>query len=205
MKNTKKLKYSINSSVVILGAVIVTILLNAILVAFDSKIPLEVNLTRDEVFELTDETKEIVKKISEETKIILLYDSNTVSNKEMTLLTGIIEKYVQANDKIQMQTIDFVNNPMALTPYVEAVKTISSPYYSMIFAQGEEFETAEASTYITQEGKSNIERIITNKLATFADGFKISEITMVTGHGEKLNAGYESVMRMYNYTIKTVD
>ena len=60
MKNNKQIKYLINSSVIIVGAVLVTVLLNAVLVAFDSKIPLKVSLTRDEIYELTDETKEIV-------------------------------------------------------------------------------------------------------------------------------------------------
>lgn len=205
MKNTKKLKYLINSSVIVVGAVIITILLNAVLVAFDSKIPLEINLTRDEIFELTDETKEIVNQIDEETQIIVLYDGTTVISEQLTLLTDIIEQYTRQNENIQLSTIDFMNNPMALTPYVEAIKTISNPYYAMIFVQGDLYETAESSSYVTTEGKSNIERIITNKLATFADGFKISEITLVTGHGEKLNEVFESVLGMYNYQINTVD
>ena len=45
MKNNKQIKYLINSSVIIVGAVLVTVMLNAVLVAFDSKIPLKVSLT----------------------------------------------------------------------------------------------------------------------------------------------------------------
>ncbi len=202
MKNKKTLKYLINSSVIIAGAVIVTVLLNAVLVAFDSKIPLKISLTRDEIYELTDETKEIVDRVDEDTKIAVLYNGQTTD--DLTLLTDIIEKYTQRNEKIEMETVNFID-PTALAPYSEAAKSITNPHYAMIFVQGDRFETAEASSYISTEGTSNIERIITNKLASFVDGFKISSVTMTTGHGEKNNSGFEAVLNMYNYNIKTID
>jgi len=68
MKNRKKLKYSLNSSVVIIGAILVTILVNSILVAFDNKISLEIDFTKDEIYRLTDETKDVIEKIDKDTK-----------------------------------------------------------------------------------------------------------------------------------------
>lgn len=201
--HNKKLKYLINSSVIIVGAIVVTILLNTILVTFDDKMSLEINLTKDEIYELTDETNDIVDQIDQETTITVLYDGQMTD--DMMLLTNIIDKYAQRNENIKMESVDFLNNPTALAPYSEAIKNISNPYYAMIFTQGDQFDTAEASSYISTEGYSNIERIITNKLATFVDGYKISSITLTTGHGEKSNSGFESVLSMYNYTVNTVD
>lgn len=203
MKRNKKLKYVMNSSVVIAGAVLITILVNAVLVAFDSKIPLEISLTRDEIYELTTETKQIVDGIQEDTDIVILYDGQLT--EDMMLLCDIVELYAKRNEKIHLKTVDFVNSPMDLAPYSEAIKSISSPYYAMIFVQGERFDTAEASSYISSAGNSNIERIITNKLATFVDGFQISSIVMTTGHGEKIKSGFESVLDMYNYNISSID
>lgn len=206
MKNTKKMKYAINSSVVIIGAVIITILLNAILVSFDSKIPLEISLNKDEIFSLTDESKEIADQIDEDTQIVILYDGTSVSNQQMTLLTNIIDQYVHRNEKISYKTIDYYTNPMELVmSYPEAVNSLSDPRYAMIFVQGDKYDVAEASSYISNSGKSNIERIITNKLATFVDGFRFSEVVLTTGHGEKLNEVFDSVLKMYDYKTKTVD
>lgn len=203
MKQNKKMKYFMNSSVVIAGAVLITILLNAVLVAFDSKIPLEISLTRDEIYELTTETKQITDSIKEDTDIVILYDGQLT--EDMMLLTDIVELYTKHNDKIHLKTVDFANRPMDLAPYSEAIKSISNPHYAMIFVQGERFDTAEASSYISSTGNSNIERIITNKLATFVDGFQISSIVMTTGHGEKANSGFESVLDMYNYRVSSID
>lgn len=203
MRNTKKLKYSINSSVVIIGAIIVTLLVNALLVAFDNKISLEVDLTKNELYKLTDETKEVIKQIDEETKIVVLY--NGQQSEIMNILTTIINKYSEENENIVGEVVDYYSNPMALTEYVNAIKSLSYPDYSMIFVQGDKYDTAEVSSYVTSSGYSNIENIITNKLATFVDGFQISEILMTEGHGEKGNAGFEAVLSMYNYQMRSIN
>ena len=206
MKQKKNVKYFINSSVIIIGAVIVTILLNAILVNFDSKIPLEISLNHDEIYELTEESKKIADQIQEKTEIIILYDGTTVINEQMTLLTNIVDMYTKRNENITYKTLDYYSNPMDLVmSYPEAVNSISDPRYAMIFAQGDKYDVAEAASYISNNGKSNIERIITNKLATFADGFMFSEITLITGHGEKRNEVFDSVLGMYDFDITTVD
>lgn len=203
MKNTKKLKYSINSSVVIIGAIIITLLVNALLVAFDNKISLEVDLTKNELYKLTDETKEVIEQIDEETKIVVLY--NGQQSEIMNILTTIINKYSEANENIVGEVVDYYSDPMALTEYVNAIKGLSYPDYSMIFVQGDKYDTAEVSSYVTSSGYSNIENIITNKLATFVDGFQISEILMTEGHGEKGNAGFEAVLSMYNYQMRSIN
>ncbi len=203
MKNTKKLKYSINSSVVIIGAIIITFLVNAILVAFDNKISLDIDLTKNELYKLTDETKEVISQIDEETKIVVLY--NGQQSEIMTILTTILNKYSEENENIVAEVLDYYNDPMALTSYVNAIKELSYPDYSMIFVQGDKYDTAEVSSYVTSSGYSNIENVITNKLATFVDGFKISEILMTEGHGEKANAGFSAVLSMYNYQMSNIN
>ena len=206
MKQKKHIKYFINSSVIVVGAVIVTILLNAILVNFDSKIPLEISLNRDEIYALTEESKKIADQIEKPTDIVVLYDGTSVINEQMMLLTNIIDLYTKRNDKITLKTIDYYSNPMELVmAYPEAVNSISDPRYAMIFVQGDKYDIAESASYISAGGKSNIERIITNKLATFADGFMFSEITLTTGHGEKLNEVFDGVLGMYDFDIQTVD
>ena len=203
MKNTKKLKYSINSTVVIIGAIIIALLVNGFLVAFDSKLSLEIDLTKDEIYRLTEESQSVVDKIDEETKIIVLY--NGQASELMTILTSVIEKYTDRNEKITYEVVDYYSNPLALSEYVSAVKMISSPDYAMIFVQGDKYDVAEVSSYITTTGRSNIENIITNKLASFVDGYSISEIMFTTGHGEKSNAGFEAVLNMYNYQLKSIN
>ncbi len=203
MKNTKKTKYSINSAVVIAGAILITLLLNGLLVAFDNKISLEVDFTKEEIYRLTEETETVLDKIDKETKIVILY--NGQATEMMTVLTSVIEKYTDKNENITYEVIDYYSNPLAMSEYVSAVRMISSPDYAMIFVQGDKFDVAEASSYFTTTGRSNIENVITNKLAGFVDGYTISKIMFTTGHGEKSNAGFEAVLKMYNYQLRSIN
>lgn len=211
MKN-KKLKYSLNSSVIVIGAVIAAILLNMILVTFDSKIPLKISFVRDEIYKLTDETNEIIDKIDEETKIAVLFAETGNSQYDsqyseiLKIQQNIIEKYNARNDKITFEVIDFVTDYMYLaSTYPKAVTEIENPYCAMIFTQGERYEVAEAASYITADNKSDIERVITNKLASFVDGFSLSSVLMTEGHGETNNSGFVSVLEHYNYNTETID
>ena len=204
MKNTKKRKLAINSSVIIIGAVIVTVLLNMLLISFDEKIPLEISLTRDKIYELTDETIEVVDQIKVDTQIILLYESNSVVQEDLKLLTDIIGKYTKRNNKISLKTVDFVKGITELTPYLADLATVD-PRYAMIFVQGEQYEIAESSSYVSQTGKSLIERVITNNLANFVDGHRISGVLMTMGHGEKRNELLDSALDVYGYQVKSID
>ncbi len=205
MKNTRKRKLAINASVVVIGAVIVTVLLNMLLISFDEKIPLEISLTRDKIYELTDETLEVVDKIDKETQILLLYETNSVDQEGFNLLTGVIEKYTKRNNKISLKTVDFIQELTQLTPYFQELQSID-PRYAMIFVQGDRYEIAEASSYLSEQtGKSLIERVITNKLANFVDGHRISAVLMTTGHGEKRNEILDSSLGVYGYKVKSID
>ncbi len=208
----KKIKYSINSSVIVIGAVIAAILLNMILVTLDSKIPLKISFVRDEIYKLTDETNEIIDKIDDDTKISILYAEtgnaqyDSQYSEILKIQKNIIEKYSARNEKITTEVIDFVTDYMYLaSTYPNAVTQIQNPYCAMIFTQGERYEVAEAESYITADNKSDIERVITNKLATFVDGFSISSVIMTEGHGEMNNSGFVSVLEHYNYETETID
>ena len=178
MKNTKKLKYSINSSVIIIAAVIVTVLLNSILIAFDEKISLEIDLTQEEFYRLSKETKEVVRNIDEETKIVLLIDGSqyketagqsatglttataaTMETKEddpyLMVIVSLIEKYTEENSKISFEMVDYYTNPASLwNEYYEPLMAIYQnemvPYYAMIITQGDKYEVMDHNSYEVQ-------------------------------------------------------
>lgn len=223
MKNSKKLKYSINSSVVVIVAIIITVLLNSILVAFDDKMSLEIDLTKDEIFKLSAETKEVLKNIDDEIRIGILYDGRQVveNDESLSLMASIIAKYTEENDKITCETIDYYNDPTPLLNRYpeEAIYEISrrgvSPMYAMIIVQGDKFEVADSSAYYVEEYeegkgeivlKSDFENVLTNKLASLSsekEAFK--NIYFTNGHGEKINAIIGTFLNSYGYTSKAFD
>lgn len=191
MKN-KKFRYSLNSKAFIIGSVIVVLLLNAILISLDSKIPLEFDFTGDHIFALTDESKEIVDKVKEPTEILFLTDGQ--DNQLFSVITNVLDKYSQRNSKISVRQVDVYKNPAEVQPYLGEIKSIGT----LIIKQGERYEIVSPDNFFSQNGYSYIERIVTTKLAGLIDGMSIATMYFTSGHGERppvspvlTNAGYK--------------
>lgn len=223
-KNTKKIKYGINSSIIIIGAICAAVLLNSILVTFDDKISLEIDLTQNEIYKLSDSTKEVVKNIDEDVKIGILYDGREVDGTDefMSVMKSIVDKYTQENEKIRCELIDYYNDPTPLLKgeYPEgAISEITArgikPLYAMIIVQGSEYEITDPETYFeeiydkekgTIEGKSAIEKVLTNKLSSLGgNSKKFSMILYTTGHGEKVNRTIGSLLNKNGLTPAFVE
>ncbi len=223
-KNTKKLKYGINSTVIIIGAIIAAVLLNSILVTFDDKISLEIDLTQNEIYKLSDSTKEVVKNIDEDVKIGILYDGREIdeSDEFMSVMKSIVDKYTQENEKIRCELIDYYNDPTPLLKgeYPEgAISEITArgikPLYAMIIVKGDEYQITDPETYFeetydkekgTIEGKSAVEKVLTNKLSEFGgNAKKFSAILYTTGHGEKVNRTIGSLLNKNGLTPAFVE
>lgn len=223
MKNAKKIKYSINSSVIVICAVIVAVLLNSILIAFDDKMSLEIDLTKDEIYRLSEETKDVIKGIDKQTNIAILYDGRELNDADpfLSVMTSIIEKYTEVNDKISCEPVDYYNDATYLIDNYpqEAIKEISyrglSPLYAMIIVQGDKFDIADANTYFVESyekdlgeivAKSAIENVLTNKLATLSSEKETFEnIYYTNGHGEKINVTIGNLLKGYGYSAKIID
>ena len=224
IKNTKKVKYGINSSVIIIGAIIAVILFNSILVAFDDKISLEIDLTQNEIYKLSDSTKEVVKDIDEDTKIAILYDGKEVdaSDEFLVVMKSIVDKYSDENEKITSELIDYYNDPTPLLKGEYPAAALQEfgargikPLFAMIAVKGDEYVITDPETYFEQsyikeegkiENKSAIEKVLTNKLAELnGNGNKFSLILYSTGHGEKVNTTIGSVLAKSGYTPSYVE
>lgn len=201
MKNKKAWRYSLNSKAFIIGAVVIVLLVNAILIALNDKISLEIDLTKDQIFALTDESKEIVDKIDEKTEILML--TTGTENETLTMVKNVLEEYTQRNSKISVREVDVVKNPAEVQAYASELSQMGIG--SLIIKQSDSYETVNSQEFFSQNGYSYIERMVTTKLASFIDGMTISEITFITGHGEQISPNSTQILEMSGYTIKQLD
>lgn len=223
MKNTKKLKYRLNSSVIIIGAIIAAILINSILVTFDDKMSLEIDLTQNEIYKLSDASIDVAKGVLNDTKIGILYDGREVTENDqfLALMTAIIDEYTQINPKITHRLIDYYNDPSPLlkefpqTAIQELYGKQMTPMYAMIFVSGDRYEVADANSYVEQAydksrgeivNKSNIEEVVTNKLARFSNEVRgFTSILYTTGHGEKINSTVGNLLNKYDLVPRKIE
>jgi len=201
MKNKKALRYSINSKAFIVGAVVIVLLVNAILIALDSKISLEIDLTKDQIFALTDESKEIVDQIEADTEILML--TTGTENETLSMVQNVLDEYTKRNSKITVREIDVVKNPAEVQAYEQDLANMGIG--SLIIKQKSRYEVINSKDFFSNNGYSYVERMVTTKLASFIDGITLSEITFITGHGEQISGNATKILEMGSYTVKQLD
>ncbi len=201
-QNKKNFRYRVNSSAVIIGAIIITLLLNAILVTLNDKISLEIDFTKDKIFQLTEESEELVDKIDKDTEILIL--TTGTESESLSLVKNVLSKYTQRNGKISVKEVDVAKNPMEVKAYQQDMQNLT--LNSLIIRQGDKYETVNSSDFVSKDGGySYIERAVTGKLANFVDGMTISEIFFTTGHGEQTVDGTRGVLELENYKLTQFD
>ncbi len=200
----KKFRYSLNSKAFIIGAIIVVLLLNAILITLNGKIALEIDFTEDQIFSLTEESLNIVDQIDKPTEILILTMGE--DNETLSMVRNVLENYRQRNDKIDIREVDVIKNPAEVQAYMEEIAYLS--VNSLIIRQGDRHETVNAKEFFTsgEYGQfSYVERLTSAKLASFVDGVNISRIVYTTGHGEAASSVMTGVLERDGYQTGQLD
>lgn len=198
---SKKFRYSLNSKAFIVGAVIIVLLLNAILISLNDKIALEIDFTEDKIFALTEESEKITDQIDEPTDILIL--TTGTESETLSMVENVLTKYTQRNSKISVREVDVIKNPAEVQAYAQEIAQLSIG--SLIIKQGDRHETINSQDFFSQNGFSYIERVVTTKLATFVDGMTLSAVTFTTGHGEQVSPNATKVLEMGGYQIEQLD
>ncbi|MBR5236860.1 MAG: Gldg family protein [Clostridia bacterium] len=201
MKNQKKFRYSLNSKAFIVGAVIIVLLLNAILISLNDKIALEIDFTEDKIYALADESKEIAGQIDEPTEILIL--TSGVDNEILSMVKNVLGNFGQHNSKITIREVNVVKEPAAVQAYAKELETLSQ--FSLIIRQSDRYEIVNSQDYFSQNGFSYIERLVTTKLATFVDGIHNATILFTKGHGEQVSEGNVGILEMTGYEVGQID
>lgn len=201
MKNKKAWRYSLNSKAFIIGAVVIVLLLNAILITLNDKISLEIDFTEDQIFALTEESEEVVDQIDADTEILML--TTGTESETLSMVQNVLEKYSQRNSKITVREVDVIKNPVEVQAY--AYELAQMDIGSLIIRQGERYEIVNSQDFFSQNGYSYVERMVTTKLASFVDGITLSEITFTTGHGEQISSNATKILEMGGYSVRQLD
>lgn len=201
-KNKKAFRYSVNSTVLVVGAIVITLLFNAFLVTLNDRFALEIDFTQDGMYELTDTTKDVLGKLEDRVEVVMFTDGS--ESEVLSIVRNVLQKYTQNCGKIFVREINLIKNPKDLVPYQEAIDgqlTIGS----ILLQSGDKQEFISSSGFFTSEGRSKVERSITGKLTNFIDGMSISAIAYTAGHGEGSAEMAKDALETSAYKIETLD
>lgn len=203
MKNTK---YKVNSWVVTSVVVIAVILINLIISAVNEKLPLKIDITKDKIYEMTDETKEAMKSLNKEINAHVLCSEADAS----TLVKEYISRYEMMTDKVKFEYIDIYKNQAMLMKYQQNGESVRQG--DIIFECGEKYKivsVSDAKNEVTSLEDSayysfDLESKMTNAIVNVAGLMKEEKIYFLTGHGEQNDTEFKSVISDLNHSSEEI-
>lgn len=197
----KKFKYG--GYATLMTAIVLAILVVVNLVV--DQISFKVDLTQNQIFSLSDQTKQILKNLDQEINIIGLYETG----EENVLFDEILQKYRAESKYINIDYVDPVKNPTFSSKYTKDGETLREGSY--IVECGDRFKVIDNYDLFnyrtTQYGQWYAESLAVEQQITSAIHYVTAEelptIYLVTGHLEDgLPYDLRKQLELENYEIE---
>ena len=197
MKKGKNSKYSRNAFVftcLILG---IAVLLNLIVTEVVSVYPLKADMTRNQIYALTDDTERILGEMEKEVTIYLIESEQTPIGEDTV---EVIDRYRKAADgKIQVESVDLSETPTFAQRF-EGQANLS--YGTIVVECGSRFQTLNSSDFTSTETQTyTAENKLTNTILSVMSE-QTQTIYLLTGHSEKEFGIMESLLNQTYYSIE---
>jgi ABC-2 type transport system permease protein len=148
---------------------------------FAYELPFSVDLTAQNVFTLSDASRETLASLSEPVRVAAVYPDNNADPMIATLL----REYAAQSGKIELQFVDAQSDPSALSSYnLGTAQTITNG--TLIFNCGERVKILNTKEMYVNGPEGNVfygERSITGAIR-YVSAKQLAKLYFITGHGE---------------------
>ncbi len=213
MNLKSKTKRTLSAAAFLAAAIAAIVLFNIVVGAAADKIQLRWDLTENKLYALTDETKNVLKTLSE--GVTLYYFASP--GQEEAQIVQTLDMYRTASNKLKIVQNDPNTDPIAARRFTD--KGISVQQNTIVLERGERYRTISPSeiygSYTMQSGETlngayfGLEQLITRAIA-FVASKETKSVCFTVGHNE---IDYSSVvetlenenMETYQIDLKTED
>ncbi|MDE6746701.1 MAG: GldG family protein [Oscillospiraceae bacterium] len=118
--NTKKLKYGTAAMAITIAVIVLVILVNVIIALASDRVNMNLDLTPNKDFAITDETKDYLASLTENVEICTTVDEVTFQNSDSKYIKQayeVLKKYAAGSDKISLNFVDMTVNPTYAEKY----------------------------------------------------------------------------------------
>jgi hypothetical protein len=109
----RNLRYGFVSVCITLVVIAVIVLFNVVLTALFKRFPLDIDLTEDQVFEISGQTKDFLAELDQDVDIYVLNteSSFTSGNQYFIQANEVIRRYAQYSPLVRIEYVDLIRNP----------------------------------------------------------------------------------------------
>lgn len=216
-RNFRKGSFAVVFTCIVIVAVIV---LNILVNVIQSKVPsLSIDMSGQNLYELSESSKEFVRSIDEEVTIAVLApeDIYTQADTNFNEANILLKKYTAENDKIKIEYIDLSSNPTYINNYPN--ENITS--YSYIVSCGDKYKYLDvsndlftigydASTGSSYVESSNVESAVTSAIY-FVTSDNQTKVAVLNGFSSDSDSDssnlstFTSLLKSNNYEVEEIN
>lgn len=231
-KDHRKLRYGTIATAMSVVVIAAVVLFNVVVGVLDDRFPLTLDLTKDSLFTLSEQSQEIAKNVKTDVEIIVF-----ASEEEFSAATGseqldtVLRQFTQgvrsyeslSGGRVKTSFVDLSSNPLLFNDY----KAYNITYGSILFRSVPEAGSGEKEKYrvssiydlisANQSGgyggyggtttyTSNVEQILAKNINAVSNPNNLKAL-MLTGHGESEStvSVLTSLLQENGYELETVN
>ncbi|GHU88139.1 hypothetical protein FACS189476_04710 [Spirochaetia bacterium] len=201
----RNVRYGTVSVIITLTVILFIVLLNAALGALFNRYPLNIDLTEDQIFEVSEDTKKFLSSLEDDITIYVLNTEDRFAGSSpaeyFIQANEVINKYRQLSPRVKLQYIDLIRNPDFNAHYPDVQLNVND----ILITSGGKNKVVTAvdlfnirsSYYGNYVASSKAEQTMTSAMLNVISKQK-TLVSVITGHGEKDAdiAGFIELMKM---------
>lgn len=210
----KKFKHGLYATGVTIIFVAIVVLVNFLFGLIMDRFPATVDLTEDNIYELSDESVKFTKKLKTPTTFYICMDKSAMKNitayQEVKQAYEIVKSYPKYNSNIKIEYVDLTKNPSFAQKY--SGQTINQ--YSIIVESDKRFKvlswtemssaTQDQTTGQTTGVSLSAEQSVSSALAYVTDE-RVEKVAVLTGHSESESTSLSTLLKSNNYEVSEQD
>lgn len=198
-------KVRLNNFIVTAITVIVVVIVNSIVSVAGAKIPLQIDMTKDDVYEFSEQTKEVLDGVNSEVLVYAIYPDGAEGTYIETV-KQYLDKYHRQNSNIKIEYRDPYEDPAFVRSFGDDVEV-----GALIVKQGEKFRVLQYSQLFNQNeytGSVSIdaEKLLTSAIRYVSGSGRQVKAYFVKGHGEYAAADSQLAksLEAEGYTVEEI-
>lgn len=202
-----KLKMGITSAVITAVVLACVIVFNLIVSIIADKHPLKIDLTRDRVYEFSEQTEDVMKNLDGEIVAYALIPEGT-QGEYIDYIKEYLDKYRVLNENFKIEYIDPYENPSFMNGYSDG--ETQAQVGSVIIESGEKYEIINFDEIYTQNSftgavQIDMEKKVTNAVMTVTGQLSSASVYFTTGHSEYDAQNLKSVLSDEGYKCADIN
>lgn len=206
----RKLKFGTFATAFTVIFIAAIVIVNVIATALVERFPLEIDLTKEGLFEISDTTKDYVKTLNKDVRITILADESSFAgvNDYYSQANEVIKTYGKLTDRIKVDYVNVVKNPGFVSQYPD----LSLQSGNILVTCGEKSKVLTAydlfNTQTSYTGSASITSSRAEEAVTSAIMNVVSEksykVAVLSGHDETELPVLTSLLEQNTYEVDSV-